>query len=50
MSWVGDIDKNKQENAVMDIFALKNEAENKCYDVCVMILKDSVKFNNEMVS
>jgi hypothetical protein len=34
----------------MDVYALKNEAEDKCYDVCVMILKDPVKFNNKIVS
>jgi hypothetical protein len=50
MSWVGDIDKHKQENAVMDVYALKNETEDKYYDACMLIFKDSMKFNNEIVS
>jgi hypothetical protein len=49
MSWVGDIDKHKQENSVMNVYALKNETEDKYYDVCMMILKDRAKFHNEIV-
>jgi hypothetical protein len=50
MNWVCDIDRHKQESAVMDVNALKNETEDKYYDICMMILKDRVKFNNEIVS
>jgi hypothetical protein len=35
MSLIGDIDMNKQEKVVTDVYALKNETEDKSYDVCV---------------
>jgi hypothetical protein len=35
-------------NVVQDVYVLTDDSFNKCYDICVMILKNSVRFREEI--
>jgi hypothetical protein len=49
MILVLSIDDHQKANVVTDVYILTNDSVKKCDDVCVMILKDPVKINNEIV-
>jgi hypothetical protein len=49
MNLVLSIDDYKKANVITDVYVLVDDSRKKCRDVCVMILKDPVKFKGEIV-